>query len=497
MATVQEQSSAEYDRMPLSPSTPGLPTTCCRPADAGRVAQIRAAFRALESPRSPEPTLSRRPDRCWHCCGRAPFDFRAYRKRMLLRRVLRRMGLNHRTGSPIIWRCCATAGRAQPAKKDLLISVTSFATPKCSRSGDPGAAGSDRGRVIRTRYGVWVPGCATGRSLFDRHALIERIAAAGKSCPIQIFATDVDEGALEVARRGIYPEALVADLPRQQLERFFTRSDPHHWQVSKQLRETVLFAPQNILADAPFSKLELVSCRNLLIYLEPEVQQKLLQLFHFALNEGGYLILGPSESIGQHTELYRPVSKKWRIFHRMSTVHPAHAGFQVQAGKRMSALHPAPSPVSAQHKNLSELTRKILLEEYAPAAVVINRRYEVLHYSGPTHLYLQQPGGPPSQDLLTLALAALRPRIRAAAIKAINEEARVDIGGIRIKRAGHACPGAPFDSAAAGQADRGTAVAGHFPGRAGDGPGSRRKRRTGQNRRTAGAPAGVRAEDLA
>lgn len=441
MAMVQEPSSAEYDRMPLSAVDTGLADYVLPPGQmpeellkfvrhfvAGAVAQPEPD--AVQDDLTQVLALLR---------ARTKFDFRAYRKRMLLRRVLRRMGLNHLDRlADYLALLRERPDELNQLSKDLLISVTSFfRDPEMFQILETQVLPDlIEARDTNAPVRVWVPGCATGEEAYSiAMLLIERIAATGKACPIQIFATDVDEGALEVARRGIYPEALVADLSRQQLERFFTRADAHHWQVSKQLRETVLFAPQNILADAPFSKLDLVSCRNLLIYLEPEVQQKLLQLFHFALNEGGYLILGPSESIGQHTELYRPVSKKWRIFHRVSTVHPAHAGFPVQAGKRMSALHPAPSPVSAQHKNLSELTRKILLEEYAPAAVVINQRYEVLHYSGPTHLYLQQPGGPPSQDLLTLALAALRPRIRAAAIKAINEEARVDIGGIRIKRA--------------------------------------------------------------
>jgi two-component system CheB/CheR fusion protein len=443
MAMVQEPSSAEYDRMPLSAIDTGLADYVLPPGRMPEellkyVRHFVAGTAALPEPAAAQNDLTQV---LALLRARTKFDFRAYRKRMLLRRVLRRMGLNH------LERLADYLAllREQPDElaqlgRDLLISVTSFfrdpemfqvletqVLPELIESRDAGAP-------VR----VWVPGCATGEEAYSiAMLLIERIAAAGKACPIHIFATDVDEGALEVARRGIYPDALVAELSRQQLERFFTRADAHHWQVSKQLRETVLFAPQNILSDAPFSKLDLVSCRNLLIYLEPEVQQKLLQLFHFSLNEGGYLILGPSESIGRQTELFLPVSKKWRIFHRVHTERLTRAGFPVQAGKRTNELQPVPPPVPAQHKNLSELTRKILLEEYAPAAVVINRRYEVLHYSGPTQLYLRQPGGPPSHDLLTLALAALRSRIRAAAIKAINEETRVDVGGIRIKRAGH------------------------------------------------------------
>lgn len=444
MAMVQEPSSAEYNRMPLSAIDTGLADYVLPPGQMPE--ELLKFVRHFVAGAATHPEATAVQDDLSQVLAllraRTKFDFRAYRKRMLLRRVLRRMGLNHLDRlADYLALLRERPDELAQLGKDLLISVTSFfRDPEMFQLLETQVLPELLdGRDTNTPVRVWVPGCATGEEAYSiAMLLIERIAATGKSCPIQIFATDVDEAALEVARRGIYPEALVADLPRQQLERFFTRADAHHWQVSKPLRETVLFAPQNILADAPFSKLDLVSCRNLLIYLEPEVQQKLLQLFHFALNEGGYLILGPSESIGRQTELFRSVSKKWRVFLRANAVPPTRAGFPVQAGKRTDEQHLALSPVPVPHKNLTDLTRKILLEEYAPAAVVINRRYEVLHYSGPTQLYLQQPGGPPSHDLLTLALAALRPRIRAAAVKAINEETRVDIGGIRIKRAGQA-----------------------------------------------------------
>ena len=444
MAMVQEPSSAEYDRMPLSAIDTGLADYVLPPGQMPEELLKYVRHFAAGAATHPEATAVQ--DDLSQVLAllraRTKFDFRAYRKRMLLRRVLRRMGLNHLDRlADYLALLRERPDELAQLSKDLLISVTSFfRDPEMFQLLETQVLPELLvARETDTPVRVWAPGCATGEEAYSiAMLLVERIAATGKACPIQIFATDVDEVALEVARRGIYPEALVADLSRQQLERFFTRADTHHWQVSKQLRETVLFAPQNILADAPFSKLDLVSCRNLLIYLEPEMQQKLLQLFHFALNEGGYLILGPSESIGRQTELFRSVSKKWRVFLRANAVQPTRAGFPVQAGKRTDEQHLALSPVPVPHKNLTELTRKILLEEYAPAAVAINRRYEVLHYSGPTQLYLQQPGGPPSHDLLTLALAALRPRIRAAAVKAINEETRVDIGGIRIRRAGQA-----------------------------------------------------------
>lgn len=441
MAMVQEPSTAEYDRMPLSAIDAGqadyvLPPGSMPEELLNYVRHLAAGTAAQSEPFAVQDDLAQL---MALLRARTRFDFRAYRKRMLLRRVHRRMGLSHldRLADYL------ALLREKPEElgqlcKDLLISVTSFfRDPEMFHVLETEVVPDliDR-RGTDTPVRVWVPGCATGEEAYSiAMLLIERIAATGKACPIQIFATDVDVDALEVGRRGVYPEALLADLDPQRVERFFTRIDAHNCQVSKQLRETVLFAPQNILADAPFSRLDLVSCRNLFIYLEPEAQQKLLQLFHFALNEDGYLILGPSESMGRQTDLFHPVSKKWRIFRRVNTARPIRAGFPIQGSERKNELRQAP-PLPALSGTLTDLTRKVLLEYYAPAAVVINRHYEVLHYSGPTQLYLQQPGGPPSHDLLTLSLAALRPRIRAAVIKAIEEETRVDVGGIRIKRGG-------------------------------------------------------------
>lgn len=441
MAMVQEPSSAEYDRMPLSAVDTGLADYVLLP---GRMPEelIKYARHVTAGAAAPSEPSAAQDDLAQVMAllrARSRFDFRAYRKRMLLRRVHRRMGLSHldqladylallRDKPEELGQLC----------KDLLISVTSFFR-------DPEMFHVMETRVVPelidrrdtdTPVRVWVPGCATGEEAYSiAMLLIERVAATGKTCPIQVFATDVDADAIEVGRRGVYPEIEVAELGQLRLERFFTRRDAHNVQVSRQLRETVLFAQQNILADAPFSRLDMVSCRNLFIYLEPETQQKLLQLFHFALGEDGYLVLGPSESVGRHADLFHPVSKKWRVFRRISTGRPTRAGFPIQASGHKRSLPTVPSLASLPG-NLADITCKVLLEDYAPAAVVINRRYEVLHYSGPTELYLQQPGGLPTHDLLTLSVAGLRPRIRAAVIKAIDEAARVDVGGIRIERAG-------------------------------------------------------------
>ena len=216
--------------------------------------------------------------------------------------------------------------------KDLLISVTTFFR-------DPEAFHVLETRVIpeliQSRdtdepLRVWVPACATGEEAYSLAILLlERLTAAQNNCRLQVFATDVDEQALEIARKGIYSESIVADVSAERLARFFTKVDEHTFQVNKHVREVVTFAAQDLISDAPFSRLDLISCRNLLIYLEPEVQEKIIALLHFVLNEGGYLLLGPSETIGPCIDLFELNVKKWRVYRRIGPSRPDQVAFPI------------------------------------------------------------------------------------------------------------------------------------------------------------------------
>ena len=446
MAMVQEPSTAEYDPMPRSAIDTGLADYVLPPERMPEVLMkyvrhLLAAAAGAPEPAAVEDVLARVLELLQ---TQSKFDFLAYRKRMLLRRIQRRMGLNQLERLPDY----LSLLREQPEElerlsKDLLISVTSFfRDPQMFNVLEIQVLPAlIKGRDAHTPVRVWVPGCATGEEAYSlAMLLVERASAIGKECPVQVFATDVDEGALEVARHGIYPTSVLRDLNRQRLERFFTRVDADHWQVTKSLREVVLFASHNLLSDTPFSRLDLVSCRNLFIYLEPQFQQKLLELFHFTLNEGGYLVLGPAESVGRLVDLYEPFSKKWRIFRRTSSRRRARVGLPLQGSDRSVESRHTPVPGLHVSDNLSELTRNILLEDYAPAAVVIDRHYVVHHFSGPTQLYLRQPGGPPSHDLLTLSNPGLRPRLRELVQRVMKEKQRVDLNGIRIRRTGSNVP---------------------------------------------------------
>ena len=211
--------------------------------------------------------------------------------------------------------------------------------------------------------------------------------------------------------------------------------------MSNQLREAVTFAPQNLISDAPFSKLDLISCRNLLIYLEPQIQQKVIALFHFALKEGGHLLLGPSESVGQHAGLFETVSKKWRLFRRVGAMRRDIVEFPiVPAAKGSGLLAPAPGQSAAPAKSAAALTQRLLLEDYAPAAVLVNRKNEILYFFGPTMNFLEIPTGEPSRDLIAMAREGLRTNLRAACHKALRDHVSVAIGDATVKRNGGFVP---------------------------------------------------------
>jgi two-component system CheB/CheR fusion protein len=355
--------------------------------------------------------------------GRAKHDFRGYKKGTLQRRIARRMGLRQITS----FQQYLELLQNEPAEvdllyKDLLISVSGFFR-------DPPAWDELSARVLsklivedgwEEPVRIWVPGCATGEEAYSLAILASELSATVQSPRrFQIFATDADERALEVARAGVYPDNIALDVSAQRLQRFFTGED-HHYRVSKLIRESVVFASQNLISDPPFSKLDLVSCRNVLIYLEPDVQRKLLVLFHFALNHGGHLFLGTAEGAGDDADLFVPVSKRWRIYAKVSATRRPSMSIPFPKGDvaRAAAIKTGPEPA------LSALAEQQLLAYFEPAAVVVNRGGEIRHFSGPMHRYLNLPVGAPTLDLASLARDPLKPILRAALHDGIRRRRR-------------------------------------------------------------------------
>ena len=359
MTMAQDPGTAEYDGMPRSAIATGQVDYILPPA---RMPQALLRYvRHLTAPSDPAAEAVEEADLDQVLAllrTRAELDFRGYRKKTLLRRARRRMGLHHIDRVPEYLAFLQDhPEEVARLARDLLISVTSFfrdreAFRELEREVIPQLV---RARNADEPLRVWVPGCATGEEAYCiAMLLIEQLATTQKACRLQVFATDVAGDALAVARRGRYPAGITTDVSAERLGRFFAPSGEDSYQVNKQLREAITFASQNVLGDPPFSNLDLISCRNLLIYLEPEVQQRLLGLFHFALRKGGYLLLGPSETVGPRDDQFEAVSRKWRVYRRIDSRQPERVNLPVPAGgKGPGASRRATGPAEAVPAGLS------------------------------------------------------------------------------------------------------------------------------------------------
>lgn len=444
MAMVQDPATAEFQRMPQSAVATGL-ADYVLPAEQMPDALVKFVRHAYVHHGT---NVAAAPEAADHLTQvlallrtRSRFDFRAYRKKMLSRRIGRRMGLNQIDSIPEYLEFL----RDHPEElkqlvKDLFISVTGFfRDPEAfeqlaSQVIAPLVDSKEADAVLR----VWVPGCATGEEPYSIAILLqEQLAAAQKNCRVQIFATDVDEEALALARKGLYSESIAAEVSPKRLTRFFAKVDERTYQINKQVRETVTFAAQNLISDAPFTRLDLICCRNLLIYLEPDVQKKVVTLFHFALNPGGFLFLGSSETIGRQIELFETLSKQSRLFRRIGLARPDRVDFPIGATTEVCGPGRRPAlAAGARPVDFGEVTQRLLLEHFAPAAVLINRKYEIVYYFGPCGRYLEPPTGQPTHDLSRMAREGLGTKLRGAVHRALRHGASVALTGVQVKRDG-------------------------------------------------------------
>ena len=367
----------------------------------------------------------------------AALDFSAYKTGTLQRRIERRMALN----GVARWAEYLALLRNSPAEadalaKDLLINVTGF-----FRDPEAFAALAELMPELLSHHPpdqplrIWVAGCSTGQEAYSLAILVlEQIATAHVRLELQIFATDVDEDALQIARAGVYPESIQADVTPDRLRQFFIRENGH-FRVAQELRKVVIFSRHDVLHDPPFSRLDLVSCRNVLIYLVPEAQRQLLTLLHFALRTAGVLFLGAAESLGPVQALFEPLNEKFRLYRRSGDGRLARMGFSLSERARMSAVldRLAPSSVRSQ-PSLGALVERTMLETYAPAAVVTNRQFAPLYFFGETDRYLRIVAGEPSQDLLSMAREGLRPKLRDTIVRALRGKRRIAAHGVWLKR---------------------------------------------------------------
>jgi two-component system, chemotaxis family, CheB/CheR fusion protein len=356
---------------------------------------------------------------------RFEYDFADYKRPTLLRRTQRRMSLRNVDDFDAYAKLVREdATEAAALYRDLMINVSSFfRDPKAweeleQQVIDPLVARRENGDEIR----VWSAGCATGEEAYTiGMALLEKIELSGKRIKPQIFATDVSDS-LDVARAGMYPETIEAQLSKERLAKFFIRRDSTY-EVKKHLRDLIVFARHNVISDPPFSRMDIIICRNLLIYIEPDTQRKILGMFNFALRDGGTLFLGSAETIGMQGDLFEPISAPWRIFRSRRVVHAGRFDFPrfSVTDQRRGALGHTKSHRPARDEYMT-MAHRALLDRYAPPSVVIDADHQVLVYHGDTSRYLTQPGGEPTRDLLALVSPGLRPPLRHAIHEASSEQ---------------------------------------------------------------------------
>ncbi|MFA9480217.1 CheR family methyltransferase [Phycisphaerales bacterium AB-hyl4] len=350
-------------------------------------------------------------------CNVTGCDFRPYKKSMIRRRIERRMALACTSDlAGYVHLLEQRPDEAQRLLQDLLISVTAFfREPETFRILEEQAIPD----IVKQRSAnappirVWVPGCATGEEAYTLAMLFHEALGDKAASQLQVFATDIDRRALEFARAGRYPNEISTDIDEHRLQRFFHKQPDRTYRVRKSLRESIVFAPQNLLTDPPFLRLNLICCRNLMIYLEPDIQARLLSLFHMAIADEGYLVLGHSESVGRKRELFAPVADERRVYHKLPAARRQPAAFPVLTGAERTHTRPTPPRRVESHSNLGETIRRIVMQEYAPACVAINGQYEILHLHGPTRRYLHLPEGEPSLNLLSMLDEPAQHRLRA------------------------------------------------------------------------------------
>lgn len=443
MAMVQSPESAEFDQMPRSAIETGvvdfvLPPELMPPALLNYVQQPYVNRSRPPLPSSGDAVVQLKAV-LELMRTQTKHDFRSYRPKMILRRIERRMGLVQLNDLAQY----IDLLKSQPAeldllRRDLLIGVTSFFR-------EPEAFAvleTELFPVLIARHSddrplrVWIPSCATGEEAYTIAMLLfEAFEAAGKPANIQIFASDINQQSINIARRGVYPASIASDLTPARLQKFFLASDEIHYQVSKQLRDAIVFSKHNVISDAPFSKVDLISCRNLLIYLEPDIQERLISLFHYALVEDGHLLLGAAETIGRAVDRFETVSKKWRVYRRTGPANQPYHNLPIERLAEVPGGRLRETPALVPRKSYKELT-EITLRDYTPAAVLINHRYDVLYVSGTAVDFLEFPTGELTKNLLAMARAGLRTRLRAACHQAISQGTKVVDRDARVQRGG-------------------------------------------------------------
>jgi len=442
---VQDEASAKFSGMPDSAGATGLADYVLPPAKMARelLKFIRHPFVARAEGAAlkvGETNLHKILSLIHEQTG---IDFTGYKQSTVGRRIERRIGIAQLT-SPNEYLQLLQQSEQEVAAlgRDLLINVTRF-----FRDGEVFAVLRNeilpamlKQAAAQKKLRIWVPGCATGEEAYSIAMLVqELVTARGEKWDVNIFATDVDKNSIECAGRGLYPKSIAADVAPELLARFFVE-DNGHLRVSREIREQIVFAPQNILHDPPFTKVDLISCRNMLIYLRAESQRKVMALLHFALRPGGYLLLGTSETIGDREDSFDTVNLKMRIFKKRADSAPT-IGEALRSPHITASTHePAPVervlPDKARQEKIWEMISAQLMTEFGTTCLVLNAKHEIVRSFGEPQRFLTVHPGKASLSVLKLLPHGLSLALSSALRRAAKEQQTVRYSGVRLSDEG-------------------------------------------------------------
>jgi two-component system CheB/CheR fusion protein len=448
----QDEQSAKFKDMPRASIAAGSVDFVYPPekiaselVEIGKQPYVRPppSHPSLQSPQSPEPRIEGTDHQRLLVLVRTTtgVDFAHYRQSTVKRRIARRMALRRIETLRKYYELL----RKEPAEvhalhEDILITVTSFFR-------DPDVFKSLKGSVfpsfLKERPAnlpirIWVPGCSTGEEVYSiAISLFESLQDAESRLPIQIFATDVSESAIDKARAGIYLENSMVDVSPERQRRFFAKTETG-WQISKSIRDVCVFAHQNITSDPPFSNLDLISCRNLLIYLEPILQKRVIPTFHYALRPMGFLLLGNAETISGFGDLFVPVDRNHRIFAKRPGSSRSLVEFTYRRpGEEARAALPHGADAAAMPVDLQKEADRVVVGRYGPAGVLINDAFDIIQFRGRTSAYLEAASGAASFNILKMAREGLLVEIRSAVLKARKTGKAVRTEGVHVRQDGH------------------------------------------------------------
>lgn len=453
---VQSEESAGYDGMPRSAINTGIVDMVMAPADMPEKLIQYFSHEASRSQNIPS-TLPVK-DESWInkiyaiLRSHVGHDFSSYKLNTILRRINRRMGLNHISRHETYVRYLReTPDEIDALFRELLIGVTNFfRDPESFEMLKTDVLPDLLGTLgIDATFRAWIPGCSTGEEVYSLAIILKEVLdKIPNRVNLQLFGTDIDNRAINKAREGVYPCSIKSDLGEDRVNRFFIK-EGDFYRIRKEIRDCVVFSVQNIIKDPPFSRLSLLCCRNLMIYLNADAQKKLLPLFHYTLNPGGVLMLGSSETIGGATDLFQTINKKWRIFKRQEVPKAIRQIVNFPTGP-LAMEHPRDSSVvNFQNKpfDASYLTQKVVLELFGPTAVLTNSNGDIINIQGRTGKYLETPSGPITNNILDMAREGLRIELSAALRAARSSAVNVTKNRLSVKTNGdyqlidlHVCP---------------------------------------------------------